>query len=137
VLLPYKGASQSKPFSSTSADPHPSLLLFILFIFPFPLTVTYIQRVTYDGNGNLTQDKNKGITQITYLYNNLVSTVNFGPKGWMMFDYDAEGNKGYGKSFPLKGYYNRQFFELPNHILQYKELRPDARIRHFPFGKDI
>ena len=47
----------------------------------------------YDGNGNLTQDNNKGITSISYTYQNLPSLVNFGHKGFITYDYDAEGNR--------------------------------------------
>ncbi|GAA3934301.1 hypothetical protein GO495_29785 [Chitinophaga oryziterrae] len=48
---------------------------------------------SYDGNGNLKIDKNKGITNINYNYLNLPTTVYFKDKGTVSFLYDAKGNK--------------------------------------------
>jgi len=47
----------------------------------------------YDGNGNLTQDANKGITSISYTYQNLPAAISFGSKGQIYYDYDAEGTR--------------------------------------------
>ena len=47
----------------------------------------------YDANGNLTSDKNKDITAITYNYLNLPSTVTVTGKGTITYIYDAAGNK--------------------------------------------
>ncbi len=52
----------------------------------------------YDGNGNLTQDKNKRIGSIIYNYLNLPQQVNFNnedgtAKGTISYIYDAAGNK--------------------------------------------
>jgi hypothetical protein len=49
---------------------------------------------SYDGNGNLTEDQNKGITNIHYNYLNLPDSVSFGTtKGNIKFVYDAAGDK--------------------------------------------
>ena len=48
---------------------------------------------TYDGNGNLTRDLNKGITFISSPYHNLVGAVGFGHKGLIQFVFDANGNR--------------------------------------------
>jgi RHS repeat-associated protein len=47
----------------------------------------------YDGNGNLTQDANKGITQIEYNYMNMPVYVSKGSMGDVFYTYDAFGNK--------------------------------------------
>ena len=48
---------------------------------------------TYDTNGNMTQDKNKGITGIEYSHLNLPTTVNFGTSNKIEYIYDATGVK--------------------------------------------
>jgi RHS repeat-associated protein len=48
---------------------------------------------TYDGNGNLSADKNKDITGIAYNYMNLPSVVTITAKGSIEYIYDAAGNK--------------------------------------------
>lgn len=49
---------------------------------------------TYDGNGNLKSDLNKGITNINYNHLNLPILVDFGAaKGKIEYLYDAGGNK--------------------------------------------
>jgi len=48
---------------------------------------------TYDGNGNLTKDKNKGIDSIYYNYLNLPQRVHMSGKGNITYMYDAGGNK--------------------------------------------
>lgn len=48
---------------------------------------------TYDVNGNLTVDKNKGISSITYNYLNLPSVITVTGKGTITYTYDAVGNK--------------------------------------------
>jgi hypothetical protein len=48
----------------------------------------------YDANGNLTQDKNKGITSIAYNHLNLPRQIHFGPVGdSVVFRYAASGQK--------------------------------------------
>jgi RHS repeat-associated protein len=48
----------------------------------------------YDANGNLTQDKNKGITGITYNHLNLPRQIHFGQVGdSVVFRYTASGQK--------------------------------------------
>lgn len=48
---------------------------------------------SYDVNGNLTLDNNKGITSITYNYLNLPSVITIAGKGTITYTYDAAGNK--------------------------------------------
>jgi RHS repeat-associated protein len=47
----------------------------------------------YDINGNLTQDKNKGIISITYNFQNLVDRVTFSNNSYLQYTYDAGGSK--------------------------------------------
>ncbi len=64
---------------------------------------------TYDGNGNLTLDNNKGISSITYNYFNLPSVITITGKGTITYTYDAGGNKlqkvtqENGATVPLNG----------------------------------
>jgi YD repeat-containing protein len=52
---------------------------------------------TYDnallGNGNMTADKNKGITAVNYNYLNLPQQVNKGATDYVVYTYDAAGRK--------------------------------------------
>ncbi len=48
---------------------------------------------TYDVNGNLTQDKNKGINTINYNYLNLTDRVTFNDNSYIQYTYDAAGAK--------------------------------------------
>ncbi|MBR6252114.1 MAG: RHS repeat-associated core domain-containing protein, partial [Bacteroidales bacterium] len=48
---------------------------------------------TYDANGNMTRDLNKGITSITYNVLNLPAKVTFSNGVTVMYTYDANGNK--------------------------------------------
>lgn len=48
---------------------------------------------SYDGNGNLTIDKNKDITSIIYNHLNLPQTITITGKGKILYVYDATGNK--------------------------------------------
>lgn len=48
---------------------------------------------SYDNNGNVSQDKNKGIASIKYNYLNLPELVVFTGKGTIEYVYDAAGNK--------------------------------------------
>ena len=47
---------------------------------------------SYDANGNVTNDGNKGISKIDYNYLNLPQTIT-APKGTISYIYDAAGNK--------------------------------------------
>jgi hypothetical protein len=47
----------------------------------------------YDGNGNLVQDNNKGITGISYNYMNLPTQIHIAGKGTITYIYDATGKK--------------------------------------------
>ena len=47
----------------------------------------------YDGNGNLTKDQNKNITNITYNILNLPETITVAGKGTITYLYDAAGSK--------------------------------------------
>ncbi|SHN46154.1 DUF6443 domain-containing protein [Chitinophaga sp. CF418] len=48
---------------------------------------------SYDINGNLTVDLNKGISSITYNHLNLPSVITITGKGTIAYQYDAVGNK--------------------------------------------
>jgi len=48
---------------------------------------------SYDGNGNLGVDNNKGISTISYNYLNLPQQVTVAGKGTISYTYDAAGNK--------------------------------------------
>ena len=48
---------------------------------------------TYDANGNMTVDKNKGITAITYNHLNLPTKITFGTTGNIVYIYNAVGQK--------------------------------------------
>ncbi len=48
---------------------------------------------TYDANGNITSDLNKGITNITYNYLNLPQKISFANYDAIYFVYDATGQK--------------------------------------------
>jgi len=48
---------------------------------------------TYDDNGNLKTDDNKGITSITYNHLNLPTQINFGSSNKIEYFYDATGVK--------------------------------------------
>jgi len=48
---------------------------------------------TYDENGNLLSDFNKGITSITYNHLNYPTKIIFGTSGSIEYLYDADGNK--------------------------------------------
>lgn len=47
----------------------------------------------YDANGNVTKDQNKGITNITYYFNNLPRRVTFADGSYLENTYDAAGIK--------------------------------------------
>lgn len=47
----------------------------------------------YDVNGNLTQDKNKGINSITYNFHNLPERITFSDNTYLIYTYDAGGTK--------------------------------------------
>lgn len=53
---------------------------------------TSLDDYTYDNNGNLTVDKNKNITSITYNYLNLPQVITTN-KGTITYTYDAAGRK--------------------------------------------
>jgi RHS repeat-associated protein len=48
---------------------------------------------TYDNNGNITSDYNRGISSITYNYLNLPLVITITNKGTITYLYDAVGNK--------------------------------------------
>ncbi|RUT69473.1 type IV secretion protein Rhs, partial [Flavobacterium cupreum] len=48
---------------------------------------------TYDANGNMTTDKNKNITAITYNHLNLPTKITFGTTGHIAYIYNASGQK--------------------------------------------
>jgi hypothetical protein len=60
----------------------------IIITMPVGLTT-----ITYDGNGNLKSDGNKGIDSIGYNYLNLPQYVHFKGKGTIQYAYDTKGEK--------------------------------------------
>ena len=56
-------------------------------------TVANGSTYTYDTNGNMTADPNKGITSIAYNHMNLPTTITFTNSRSIAFLYDAGGNK--------------------------------------------
>lgn len=48
---------------------------------------------SYDANGNLVRDGNKGISTISYNYLNLPQTISVGTDKYIRYIYDANGNK--------------------------------------------
>src|SRR5690606_9179299 len=48
---------------------------------------------TYDANGNMTSDLNKGITSVIYNLLNLTQEVQFGASNRIVFTYSAAGEK--------------------------------------------
>jgi RHS repeat-associated protein len=54
---------------------------------------TAVTDYTYDGNGNLTLDKNKDIAFIHYNHLNLPDSIAVTGKGYIKYVYDATGNK--------------------------------------------
>ena len=48
---------------------------------------------SYDANGNMVSDANKGISAIAYNYLNLPSVIRVSGKGSIYYSYDATGNK--------------------------------------------
>ncbi|HPM32590.1 MAG TPA: DUF6443 domain-containing protein, partial [Chryseolinea sp.] len=57
------------------------------------LTRLTVGEYTYDPNGNMIKDQNKGITSITYNYLNLPVQVNKGATNYIVYTYDATGRK--------------------------------------------
>lgn len=51
------------------------------------------RRDSYNGNGNLLTDGNKGVTDISYNVNNLPHQVNMGNSNIVQYVYDANGMK--------------------------------------------
>lgn len=75
----------------------------------------------YDANGSMTQDKNKGITAITYNYLNLPQQVNKGATDYIVYTYDATGRKlsqqVFGGSPKTTDYIGEMIYE--NNALQF------------------
>jgi len=65
-------------------------------------TGTSLEDYTYDTNGNLTKDLNKGIT-IEYNHLDLVTHVAFSNGNKIEFDYDANGSKLRMRNIPVSG----------------------------------
>jgi RHS repeat-associated protein len=58
-----------------------------------PASFDAITDYTYDANGNINIDNNKGITNITYNYLNLPQVITVTGKGSITYTYDAGGSK--------------------------------------------
>jgi RHS repeat-associated protein len=61
--------------------------------FKYPTGGTTGDTYTYDDNGNLTSDKNKGITKISYNLFNMPIKIEFGANRKIEFLYDPSGQK--------------------------------------------
>ena len=61
--------------------------------FEFKDGVKQVNEYTYDANGNLTKDLNKGITNISYNCLNLPSVVTFSDGSTITYTYAADGTK--------------------------------------------
>ncbi|MBL7815693.1 MAG: hypothetical protein JNL70_11810 [Saprospiraceae bacterium] len=61
--------------------------------FKYPTGGTTGDTYTYDDNGNLTSDKNKGITKISYNLFNMPILIEFGTTRKIEFLYDPSGHK--------------------------------------------
>jgi RHS repeat-associated protein len=77
---------------------------------------------TYDANGNMTVDKNKNITSITYNHLNLPTKVIFGTTGNIVYTYDAVGTKikkvvTQGATVTTTEYLNG--YQYSNNVLQF------------------
>jgi RHS repeat-associated protein len=59
----------------------------------FSNKTTTANEYTYDQNGNLTKDSNKGLSSVTYNYLNLVSKASRSVSDYVTYTYDALGNK--------------------------------------------
>lgn len=96
---------------------------------------------TYDGNGNLTLDKNKGITNISYNHLNLPSVIQFAPDKKIECFYDAFGTKQKkkvtnGAIITTTDYAGRYFYQ--NNALQFigqpeGYIEPNQGIFHYAY----
>lgn len=75
-------SSANPDFKDNNLNPNPSPSI-------NPSTPDY----TYDANGNITKDVNKGINEIGYTYLNKPVNINVTGKGSVSYTYDALGNK--------------------------------------------
>lgn len=76
----------------------------------------------YDVNGNMTVDKNKGITAITYNHLNLPVQVNKGASDYIVYTYDATGRKltqqVFGSTPKVTDYIGELLFEGTTPVLK-------------------
>jgi RHS repeat-associated protein len=76
----------------------------------------------YDVNGNMTVDKNKGITAITYNHLNLPVQVNKGATDYIVYTYDATGRKltqqVFGSTPKVTDYIGELLFEGTTPVLK-------------------
>jgi RHS repeat-associated protein len=121
---------------------------------------------TYDTNGNMKTDTNKGITNITYNHLNLPTIINFGTTNKIEYFYDAAGIKQKKKvtegiaitNSDYAGNYiyengNLQFFNTPegyvepinesnytagfNYVYQYKDHLGNIRLSYKDINQNI
>jgi RHS repeat-associated protein len=78
---------------------------------------------SYDLNGNMTTDSNKGITDIVYNHLNLPISISFGPLGGIQYTYNAAGKKMQkrllARNAPSKITDYLDGFQYENNVLQF------------------
>lgn len=83
------GGNQLQGVTDTANDPNSTLGD---FHYPANKVIGSVD-YTYDGNGNLITDNNKGIDTLLYNYLNLPQRIHIKTKGDILYTYDAGGNK--------------------------------------------
>jgi len=78
----------------------------------------------YDANGNMTKDKNKGITSITYNHLNLPTQITFDNSSTITYIYDAAGIKQQKIVFDNSNESNQNTYYAGNYI--YKKSNEDT-----------
>ncbi|MBV7270743.1 RHS repeat-associated core domain-containing protein, partial [Winogradskyella sp. WHY3] len=95
---------------------------------------------TYDANGNMVEDLNKGISRIDYNHLNLPTLV-YLPSGTISYIYDATGIKqkkivstGTTTEYAGNFIYEDGSFKMMSHPEGYAELRANAKIPSFDYA---
>ncbi|MCX6318027.1 MAG: DUF6443 domain-containing protein [Bacteroidetes bacterium] len=79
-------------FRTATTHPQAAAKATLMTLSPQP-SFDAITDYTYDANGNMVMDNNKGISSITYNHLNLPSVITVLGKGTIIYNYDAGGNK--------------------------------------------